>query len=56
MAALAAALVLTFSGVGAQGADMGFGGNMKTPNLEVRGHFSGAGGAPDQPHTDSSQS
>ena len=32
VAALAAALLLSFSGVGAQGADMGFGGNMKTPS------------------------
>ncbi|MBW4055993.1 MAG: ABC transporter substrate-binding protein [Proteobacteria bacterium] len=34
VAALAAALVLSFSGVGAQGADMGFGGNVKTPRYQ----------------------
>lgn len=34
VAALAAALLLSFSGVGAQGADMGFGGNMKTPSYQ----------------------
>jgi ABC-type molybdate transport system substrate-binding protein len=34
MAALAAALLLSFSGVGVQGADMGFGSNIKTPSYQ----------------------
>lgn len=34
VAALATAILLSFSGVSAQGADMGFGGNMKTPSYQ----------------------